>query len=210
MVTTPGGEVRARRVLVCTNAYTDLHNLAPALARRIVAVSTSVVTTDPLPYACLRTILPKQHLVTDTRHLVNYFRLVPGARLLFGGRGSLTGKESPDVYDGLIKKLRATYPQLASMPIDHRWSGNVAVTFDHFPHVGALGDRVLFALGYGGRGVALTNLLGRHLALQAIGEGKSLGPMNEASFRPVPFHGLRIPAMNVVATYYRLRDRLRV
>jgi glycine/D-amino acid oxidase-like deaminating enzyme len=210
VVTTPGGEVRARKVLVCSNAYTDLQDVAPSLATRIVAVSTSVVTTAPLPEAILRTVLPQEHLVTDTRHLVNYFRRAPGDRLLFGGRGSLTGKENPEVYDGLIAKLRATYPQLGDTPIDHRWSGKVAVTLDDFPHLGALGDRVLFALGYGGRGVALTNLLGRHLALHALGEWKNLGPMSEASFRPIPFHGLRIPAMNVVATYYKLRDKLRV
>jgi glycine/D-amino acid oxidase-like deaminating enzyme len=209
-IDTPRASVRARKVLLCSNAYTDLFAIAPHLARRIVPVSTSVVTTAPLPAAILRTILPQGHLVTDTRHLVNYFRIVPGDRLLFGGRGSLTGKERPGIYDGLVGKLRETFPVLADVGIDHRWSGKVAVTLDDVPHLGELGERVLFALGYGGRGVALTNLLGRRLALRALGERDDLGPMSGTSFAPIPFHGLRIPAMNAVATYYKLRDRLRI
>lgn len=208
VVVTPGGEVRARKALISSNAYTDLHSFATDVARRIVPVLTSVVTTAPLSEAVLSTTLPQGHLVTDTRHLVNYFRLAPGGRLLFGGRGSLTGSEKPEIYDVLIAKMRETFPQLGNAEIDHRWSGNVAVTMDDFPHLGALGDRVFFALGYGGRGVALSNLLGRHLALRAIGECTTLGPMSESSFRPVPLHRLRIPAMNVVAGYYWLLDKL--
>ncbi|MEP7328739.1 MAG: FAD-binding oxidoreductase [Betaproteobacteria bacterium] len=209
-VVTPNGTITAKQVLVCTNGYTDLFEFQQNIARRIVPVSTSVVTTEPLSPELRATILPQGHLVTDTRHLVNYFRFVPGNRLLFGGRGSLSGRESPEIYDGLIGHLRRTFPTLRDTAIDHRWSGMVAVTMDDFPHLGAVGDRVFFALGYGGRGVALTTLLGKHIARYALGERSALGPMSEPAFRPIPMHGLRIPAMNVVASYYKLRDRLRL
>jgi glycine/D-amino acid oxidase-like deaminating enzyme len=101
-----------------------------------VPVSSSVVTTEPLPDALLARILPQRHVVSDTRHLLNYFRVGPGNRLLYGGRGSLTGKESPELYSGLERKLVETYPALSGVAIDHRWSGKVAVTLDDFPHAG--------------------------------------------------------------------------
>ncbi|MEP7207312.1 MAG: FAD-binding oxidoreductase [Casimicrobiaceae bacterium] len=209
-VLTPNGTITAKHVLVCTNGYTDLFGFQQNIARRVVPVSTSVVTTGPLSPELRATILPQGHLVTDTRHLVNYFRSVPGNRLLFGGRGSLSGRESPEIYEGLIGHLHRTFPALRGTAIDHRWSGMVAVTMDDFPHLGAVGDRVFFALGYGGRGVALTNLLGKHIARYALGQRAALGPMSEPAFLPIPMHGLRIPAMNVVASYYKLRDRLRL
>ncbi|MGH8616079.1 MAG: NAD(P)/FAD-dependent oxidoreductase [Burkholderiales bacterium] len=207
---TAGGNVRAKQVLIGTNAYTALHGFGTDLGRRVVPVSTSVVTTAPLPESAWRTLLPQGHLVSDTRHLLNYFRRVPGGRLLYGGRGSLTGRESPEVYAGLEQKMRETFPALAGTPIDHRWSGKVAVTLDDFPHLGRVSPRVAYAMGYGGRGVALTNLLGKLLAKLARGEVVDAGPMNANPFGPIPFHTLRVPAMKTVAGYYRVLDALKV
>ena len=209
-LTTPEGRVRARQLAICTNAYTALHGISADLARRVVPVSTSVVTTAPLPASVWRTLLPQGHLVSDTRHLLNYFRRVPGNRLLYGGRGSLTGRETPQVYAGLERKLRETFPFLRDVAIDHRWSGKVAVTLDDFPHLGRLGPRIAYAMGYGGRGVALTNLLGKLLAQVVRGATVDAGPMSSNAFRPIPFHALRVPAMKTVAGYYRLLDALRV
>ncbi|HEX2825316.1 MAG TPA: FAD-binding oxidoreductase [Burkholderiales bacterium] len=207
---TTGGTVRAKQALVATNAYTELHRYGTDLAERVVPVSTSVLTTAPLAGEVARGILREGHLVSDTRHLLNYFRWAPGRRLLYGGRGSLTGKESPDVYRGLEAKLRATFPALQDVAIDHRWSGKVAVTLDDFPHVGRVSPRIAYAMGYGGRGVALTNLLGKLLAHLALGDLIDAGAMNGSGFRRVPLHALRIPAMKVVAVYYGALDAARV
>lgn len=209
-VETPRGTLRAQQALFATNAYTDLNHFGTDLHRRIVPVSTSVITTAPLPDTTLQRILPQRHLVSDTRHLLNYFRIAPGNRLLYGGRGSITGRESLSVYAGLERKLVETFPILAGVPVDHRWSGKVAVTLDDFPHIGRLSTRTAYAMGYGGRGVALTNLLGKLLADLALGERIEAGPMTANSFAPIPLHGLRRPAMKAVAGYYRLLDALRL
>jgi glycine/D-amino acid oxidase-like deaminating enzyme len=207
---TSRGIVRAKQALVATNAYTELVRFGTDLGERIVPVSTSIVTTAPLPGATLAAVLPQRHVVSDTRHLLNYFRIAPGNRVLFGGRGSLTGQESPEVYSGLERKLAETFPALEGAAIDHRWSGKVAVTLDDFPHVGRLSPRVAYAMGYGGRGVVLTNLLGKALAQLALGESPDLGPLGEAGFTRIPLQAVRIPAMKAVAGYYGLLDRLRL
>ena len=207
---TKGGSVRANQVLLATNAYTEMHRYGTDLATRIVPVSTSVITTAPLSDAAAAIVLPRRYLVSDTRHLLNYFRWAPGGRLLYGGRGSLTGKESPDVYRGLETKLRAAFPALREVAIDHRWSGKVAVTLDDFPHVGRVSPKIAYAMGYGGRGVALTNLLGKLLAHLALGDLIDAGAMNAGGFTRVPLHGLRIPAMKTVAVYYGALDALRI
>lgn len=210
VLSTPAGSVRAHHLLLATNAYSDLFRLGNDLHRRVVPVSTSVVTTGPLPAAQLAALLPEGHLVSDTRHLLNYWRIAPGGRLLYGGRGSLTGREAPAVYAGLERRLVETFPALAGVPVDHRWSGKVAVTMDDFPHVGRIGRHVSYALGYGGRGVALSHLLGRLAAHLALGEAIDAGPMGGTGFGPVPLHALRIPGMKAVAGYYRVLDALKV
>jgi gamma-glutamylputrescine oxidase len=207
---TPRGVVRAKQALVATNAYTELTRFGMDLGSRIVPVSTSIITTQPLPQSALDSILPQRHVVSDTRHLLNYFRIAAGDRLLYGGRGSLTGRESPEVYKGLERKLAETFPALPGVAIDHRWSGKVAVTLDDFPHVGRLSPRVAYAMGYGGRGVVLTSLLGRMLAQLAMGETLDAGPMGPAAFTRIPLQAIRIPAMKTVAGYYGLLDRLKL
>lgn len=206
---TAQARVRADSVIVATNAYTDLFDLPAGLARRLIPVATSVIATAPLPEALYAKLLPEGQLCTDTRHLVNYFRRAPGRRILFGGRGSLTGSERPAIYENLVKGLHGLFPALRDTPIEFRWSGKVAVTLDDFPHLARHGPRVLFAAGYGGRGVALTHLLGRLAAEMALGASVRAGPMS-GGMPELPLHGLRLPALNLMAAYYKLRDRLRL
>ncbi|TAL85947.1 MAG: FAD-binding oxidoreductase [Candidimonas sp.] len=207
-LTTHAGRVRAKKLVIATNAYTDLRQLGVNLSRRIIPVSTSVLTTASLSPALASQILSAGHLVTDTRHLVNYFRMLPGNRLLYGGRGDITGKESLDIYQGLYRMLGKTFPSLSEVAIEFRWSGKVAVTMDDFPHFGCLEDRIFYAIGYGGRGVALTNLLGKLLAGLVQGESIDAGPLNSSRFGPIPFHRWRIPGMQAIAGYYWLLDKL--
>ncbi len=207
VVTTPGGRVRARGRRLAGNAYTP-PGIAGLPHRRVVPVSTSVVATRPLSPNLLGSVMAGNRAVSDTKHIMHYFRRLPGDRLLFGGRGDITGRrDDPAIYRGLERSLGRLFPALDGIGIEHRWSGFVAVTLDGFPHVGRLGERIVYAMGYGGRGVALTNLLGKYAARLALGETVEAGPMGGAGFRRVPFHRLRIPGMKLAAAWYGWQDR---
>jgi glycine/D-amino acid oxidase-like deaminating enzyme len=207
-VSTPMGEVRARHALLCTNAYTDTLSGAGNIGSRILPINVAVMATAPLSDEQLAKVLPQKHLVTDTKNLLNYFRLVDGGRLLFGGRGEPAYHDHPRNHERLREDLRMVYPDLADVDIDYRWTGVVALTRDNFPHIGAIGNRLFYAIGYGGRGVALTHLLGKHLARKVSGDGASLGPMSDGPFKPIPFKGLRLPLLLAGTAYYKLKDRL--
>jgi gamma-glutamylputrescine oxidase len=205
---TPGGTVRATQAIVATNAYTDLFARPPGhLDRRIVPVTSSLIATRPLDPAVAKTIIPGRQMVVDSRHLMFYYRMQSDGTLLFGGRGDITGRrDDPSVYAGLEQGLAETFPQIAGAPIAYRWSGKVAVTLDDLPHIGRVTPRVAYAMGYGGRGVALSNLLGRFLADVVRGIPIDVGPMSSDSFTPIPFHAFRVPGMKIVAGWYRLKD----
>lgn len=80
------------------------------LSRRVVAVATSIVATGPLPADLDGEVPPARRLVSDTKHLMNYFRRFPDNRLIFGGRGSIARTESNSIYAGLEEALEWTFP----------------------------------------------------------------------------------------------------
>jgi len=191
-----------------TNAYTDLHHgAARDLVHRVVPVTSSVIATRPLGANVAASVVLGRRMVADSRNLMFYFRMMPDGTLVFGGRGDITGRrDDPAVYKGLEKGLAATFPQAAGAPIAYRWSGKVAVTMDDFPHVGRLSPRIAYAMGYGGRGVALANLMGRLLTDVVRGFPVDGGPMGGCNFRPFPLHALRVPGMRILAGWYRFKD----
>ena len=206
---TPTGVVWARRVVLATNAYTQPLFPGNDLHKRIIPVSSSVIATRPLTLNEKKTVLPSGLPVTDTKRVLNYYRMLPNGQFLFGGRGDITGRRNdPASYSGLETQLARIFPQIAEIDITERWSGMVAVTLDDFPHIGTTGDGIYYAMGYGGRGVALTSLLGRLMAAWLGGEKIEPGPMGAAGLTSIPFHAWRIPGMQAMAAYYRLRDRI--
>jgi glycine/D-amino acid oxidase-like deaminating enzyme len=207
-IETANGSVRAKQAIIGTNAYTDTTGFAPGrLDRRIVAVNTSVIATKPLSANVAATVLPARRMVADTKYIMNWYRITPDNCVIFGGRGDITGRsDDPGVYAMLERQLVETFPQVDGAQIGHRWSGKIGITLDDFPHIGRLSPRISFAMGYGGRGVALSNMLGKYLARMAQNQTIDAGPMSNNRFAPIPFHAFRIPGMQIVASWYRHLD----
>mgnify|MGYP002403341833 CR=1 FL=1 len=208
-LTTRNGLVRARHVILATNAYTPPALVEPDMTRQLVPVSASMVVTEPLSTSVARTILPDGQVASDTRRLLQAFRMLPGDRLLFAGRADITGRRAhePDSYLPLEQALACPFPQAAGTPIAFRWSGLVGVSRDGFPHVGRIGRRVSYAMGYSGRGVVLAQLLGLFAAKLALDQPIEAGVMDERRFLPWPARRLRIPVMQLMTWLYGHLDR---
>jgi glycine/D-amino acid oxidase-like deaminating enzyme len=203
---TDAGRLTVRRVLVCTNGYTDA--LMPGLARSVVPVRSVQVATAPLSDNLRRSILPGGHAASDSRRLLLYFRLDPAGRFVMGGRGDYTEAGTRAQMAALRQASVALYPQLAEADWTHAWGGFVAITADHYPHLTPLGEGIMAALGYNGRGVAMATAMGRVLADWATGMPEDALDFPATPLRPIPFHALRRPAVRATVAWYRLRDRL--
>jgi glycine/D-amino acid oxidase-like deaminating enzyme len=207
-LTTARGRLRARRVLLCTNGYTD--DLAPPLRRTLVPVRSVQVATAPLSDNLRRAILPGGHAVSDGRRLVLYFRIDPEGRFVMGGRGSYGRAAVLQRLQALRDVSRTLYPQLAEAEWRHAWGGFVAMTTDHFPHLDRIAPGVMAAVGYNGRGVAMATAMGKVLADWAAGMPEAALDFPVTQPRPIPFHFLRKPAVGAAVAWYRLCDRLGV
>jgi glycine/D-amino acid oxidase-like deaminating enzyme len=158
-LSTPAGTLRANEVLIATNGYTG--PLTPALRPKVITIGSYIIATEPLSPELQRDLSPRNRMFFDTKWFLNYFRLTPDGRMLFGGRTRLTPhldlrENAPSLREAMVK----VYPQLRDTPITHSWSGHLGLTFDMLPHLGRV-NGLHYALGYSGHGVALATYLGQ-------------------------------------------------
>lgn len=167
IVRTPNAVITADRVILATDAFSG--QLVPALAPFIGHVESFVTATAPLPPDLAQAVLPSDAAVADTRHVLDYYRKSADGRLLFAGRESYF-RPPRDIAALVRPRMLRVYPALANVPTEYAWSGTVGITRTRMPHFGRLGERVFFAHGYSGQGVALAVLSGKLLAEAASGE----------------------------------------
>jgi gamma-glutamylputrescine oxidase len=206
-IITPAGEVRARQLVLCGNVY--LGSTAPALARKIMAVATYIVATEPLGRARARQLISSNAAVSDMNWVLDYFRTSADERLLFGGRVNYSGLRSFDAPSATRARMLRVFPQLRDVRIQYAWGGEVDITLNRAPHFGRLAPNVYFLQGFSGHGIALTGIAGKLVAEAVAGTAGRFDV-----FARIP-HGnfpggaaLRRPALVLAMLYYRLKDLL--
>lgn len=203
-VRTTAGSVTAGRVLVAANAYAD--GLVPGLQRSFVWLHSLQIATERLPADMAETVLPGGHPVSDSRRIVIYYRKSPDGRLVLGGRGPMREPSSKADWSHLHRALLRLYPALASLKIERRWFGRVAMTPDHLPHVHEAEPGLLAVAGCNGRGVGLMAALGRYIADWAGSGDRDALPLPVTPIRPIPFHRFRRIGVASTIAWYRLLD----
>jgi glycine/D-amino acid oxidase-like deaminating enzyme len=205
-VTTSGGSVTAPKAVLCTNGYTD--NLWPGLAETVIPVLSSVVATEPLSDNLRKVILPGREGVSETRRVLNWFSMDGKGRLIFGGRANQQETEAPNAFSPVMARLKAMMPILGEPRIQFRWAGNVAITTDHVPHMNELAPNLYAGLGYNGRGVAMSTMMGKLLDERASGTRAEDIPFPTTSIERIPFHGWRATGIALAIGWKRLQDRI--
>ncbi len=203
-VVTPQARVRARQVVVATNAF---RNPVPRLRKYVVPVYDHVLVTEPLSPAQWASLgWTDRQGVTDSGNQFHYYRPLADGRILWGGYdaiyyfGSRTeaARELRDASHRLLARhFHETFPQLGEVRFTHRWAGLIDTSSRFTPFVGT--DRsgsVAHALGFTGLGVAYSRLAARTMldALDGVPVPGFLGD------RPVPFPPEPVRYLGVQAT----------
>jgi sarcosine oxidase len=198
-------EVRAERVVLATDGYTD--ELWPKLRQTVLAANSFIVATRPLPEHLRNTVLPKGEVCSDARRLLVYFKQDAQGRLLMGGRGPFAEPRSDSDWNHLRNSVFGLFPQLKGVEFEYQWAGRVALTQDFLPHLHEPAPGLSILLGYNGRGIAMASTLGRHLAQRLLGQAEHF-PFPVSPIRPIPFHGLQRLYLGVGIAWYRLLDAI--
>jgi glycine/D-amino acid oxidase-like deaminating enzyme len=202
---TAGGNVRAKQVIVATNAYSNLTSATAPYQRELVPFRSAMIATARLPPALDARLMKNRRSYTETRRMMKWFRKVDG-RMLFGGRDAFGKEGQTGGFEALRRAMVALFPDLSEIPVEFGWSGYVGMTFNALPHVGRSDEATTFCLGYNGAGVAMASLVGQHAAALALGESPELALLAQPGLRPVPFHALRAPGVRLVAAWYQFLD----
>lgn len=203
-VKTVHGEVSAKTVLVCGNAY--LKNVLPDLEGRVMPVATQVLATEPLGEEAAA-LLPTDMCVEDCNYILDYFRRTADNRILYGGGIVYGGQDPASVRAKILPLMYKTFPGLKDARIDFAWSGNFALTLTRFPQIGKLAPNVYFSHGDSGHGVTTTHLLARIMAEAVTGDTQRFDVFAGLPYFPFPGgRSLRVPLTVAGSWWYRFRD----
>ncbi|MFB9221840.1 NAD(P)/FAD-dependent oxidoreductase [Paracoccus cavernae] len=205
-----GHKIRARHMILATNAYTG--ELVPGLARRlshtIVPVLSWQMATPVLSDDLRATILPGRQAVSDTRGDLRFFRYDARNRLITGGVVIGNHNVAERVAKKAANNLIEAYPALKGTEMTHVWSGYIGMTWDRFPRVHQLGPDAWTWIGCNGRGVALGVSLGREMARAVSGHALDTLALPVSDPKPLPFHAIaRRIAPNYLA-WLRRKDQV--
>ena len=212
-VETTRGILATTHVAVCTNGYTG--KATSDLRSRIIPLRSAMIATAPLDPALMKRLMPMGRVYGDSRRLVAYYRPSPdGKRILFGGRASGLMENNAANARSLRAAMIEVYPQLADTQITHTWSGLVAYTFDHVPHIGQFGsgnaDGLFYAMGYCGSGVARATYFGTKLGLKMLGKQDSETAFDNLEFETRPFYSGNPWFMPAILAWHRIADRFKL
>ncbi len=200
-IKTAHGEVTARHVVHCVSSLD--RNIHPASGRAVLPVATYVAVTEPLKQEAIRTA----SAIADTRRAGDYYRLIDGGRILWGGRITTRIAEPARLAERMKRDMLSTYPQLGSPRIDYSWAGLMGYALHKMPLIGRDAQGQWFATAFGGHGMNTTAMAGGLIA-RAIADGDD-EYRRFAAYAPV-WAGGQFGRVGVQASYWymQLRDRL--
>jgi len=169
-VTTDGGRIVARRVIVATNAFT--RELLPEM-RSISPRQSQIMLTE---HAHDRA---RGRIITTEQGPAFFNQPRAGARngrapLLFGGgndrpmKNPASRRRSLGIHNLLLRLRDRYYPELCGQPPTSEWVGPMAFTPDALPAVGFVRAGVILAAGFNGYGGSYTTAAGQASAEMAL------------------------------------------
>ncbi|MEM8978680.1 MAG: FAD-binding oxidoreductase [Pseudomonadota bacterium] len=162
LVKSSAGTLRAKAVVLGTNAYTD--TLWPGLKNVFTMIHYLQFATAPLGESAAH-ILPNRQGVWDTGQIMFNVRRDAKDRLLIGTMGRVIGSKDQGLTKRWAeKRISAIFPELGRVKFEEAWHGQIAMTPDHLPRVHQLAPGLWTAIGYNGRGITTGTLFGISIA----------------------------------------------
>lgn len=206
------GTIRCRHVVLCGAAHLD-SGLNRRLAAATAPVYTYIMVTKALPEGPLDSSVASRMAIVDNKNILNYYRRLPGNRLMFGALCTALPLRVESIAPALSRELTALYPQLqGQVEAEAAWGGQLAYTRRLMPLVGQERPGVWFATAFGGHGLNTTAMAGELIAGAIASDGGDTRyKLLQRHFAPKWEGGPFQTVGAVIAMqYYRIRDWLQV
>lgn len=203
-VDTQQGRVKSKWLVLATNGYTD--GLYSNLGKSVVPLVPIQIATEPLAENVIKDILPGGETISDTRRVIMYGRREPDNRFIIGSLGYKQCNGEIGGFDWLARDTERVFPNLKGVDWKFTWGGQIAITIDHVPHFHEPAKQLVAGLGYNGRGVAMSNVMGRILAERILGKDAKDLPFPVTSIKAYPFHRFHQVGARSVAWWMKRQD----
>lgn len=177
VVRTQSGSVQAGAIVLATGAWLSA---IPELRGAIVAVSSDMIATAPLPERLEEAGWTGGEAISNSRLMVHYYRTTSDGRIAFGQGGhrhAFDGRVDDEFFGQSLSAARSLEHDLARLvpfargvEVTHTWGGPIDRTVDGLPIFGRLAGAVpiVYGVGYSGNGVAPSLTAGKILASSAL------------------------------------------
>lgn len=206
-ITTNSATVDSEWVVFCTNGYSD--DTLKGLKQTVIPLISIQAATRELTDEEYAQILPEGHTIADTRRVIYYGRKDNRNRILLGSAGSsekCIGKDR----DRIHQAFKTVFPQFKPEDIEFYWGGRIAHTKDALPHLHEPAPGILAGLGYNGRGVAMSTVMGRILSERVLGKEQQDMAMPTTPYKSYAFHRFHAVGVSAVTKYFEMRDALEI
>jgi len=205
-VETASGSVTSQWLILATNGYTD--SLYKGLKSAIIPFVSVQIATPKLPPEIINTILPHGHTISDTRRVIIYARREPDDRIVIGSHGNIRKDDSLTGFDWLKRDAERIFPQLKGIDWEYAWGGKLAITDDRLPHFHEPAKGLIAGMGYNGRGVAMSNVMGTVLADRVLGMAPEDLPFPVSPIKKIPFRNVQLLGKGTAVWWMQLMDKL--
>ncbi|KKW23611.1 MAG: hypothetical protein UY70_C0004G0006 [Candidatus Kaiserbacteria bacterium GW2011_GWB1_52_6] len=196
VIRSSGGVVRARHVVLATDAYS--HHLFPRLLWKFVPLYDYIIVSEPLSEMQLSSIGWRgRQAVVDGRTFFNYYRLTSDNRILWGvsdaeyyppNQVGPAHDYSEQYRKSLLASFAKHFPQLKDLRFEYAWGGPIASTTRLGPCFGRLqSGSLLYGLGYTGEGVVCSRFVGNVLAHMSLGIHSEILDLHMVKKSPLPY-----------------------
>ena len=106
------------------------------------------------------------------------------------------------------RQLDKIFPQLSNLKIEYIWGGLIALTMNRVPDIGMESEKIFYAQGFSGHGVAFTGIAGKILA-DSIANGRTAGLELFEKIKHRNFPGgrlFRMPLLVTISAMQRMAD----
>ena len=183
---TPGGTVRAARVVLAANGGNAA--LHPAMRRTTLPLHVFQFATAPLDAAQRAAILPRGGAFTDKVPYLFSARLDGHGHLISAFPVSFLVRGDKALYREARRRLAQHFAAMPDPQVDYLWRGLAWVNTSFLPEVYDLGDGAIAIQACNGRGIATNSVLGTEVAeMLATGHADALSVRPRAP-APVRFH----------------------
>ncbi len=188
-LSTPGGMVRAKTVILAVHGYCDY-----AFGEKINALvpfNFFQFATAPLPEKARETILPGGQGAWDTNLILSSFRMDQAGRLIVGSVGQVENNGFNLHQSWARRTINKVFPQIGPIELEHAWNGRIAMTVDHIPRFHILGPDFVTVTSYNGRGIGPGSVFGKLLAKYMLDGSEKDIPLPVSKPKNVPARGMR-------------------